>query len=516
MKFNKLLTICIILGWIAADAQVNPIYENLPTGKYAVGFKIITINDDSRVSMPEYNYLGEKHEGDRTKKITIHLWYPAVSNSDKRKITYGEYAYNHLLNTTGESITTERISRELTSRRGSVRSWFGEPSDEAWKKLLSLQLLAQPEATPEPGKFPLLIGMLRPLSTSITIEMLASNGYVIAMVKYPGMYQAPLSNTVEIADMQHAIAHVVKSGIADETRIGAFGFSGSGFTQILFGMYDYRIKAVADLESGLYMEGLYQQFSASNYYNPSRLRVPFLHIFSKDLSKQEKYIDDFEKKTKFSERYQLLLNQPGLHHWDFAAEGYASCLVLKNRGVEQGNIQKSFELVNIYLLNFFNAKLMGDTGAQSFLASKPTLSATPSALWDIKLYSALKPPPNSIEFEAIIRVKGIEYALEIVRNTIKSDSSSNLWQGFVLNRLGSLFLTDKKYPEAIGVFKLNTEFHPDDANLHDSLAEGYEAAGDKTTMKLVSKRVLDLLGKKETLTDFEKSLKETAEQRLKN
>jgi len=39
------------------------------------------------------------------------------------------------------------------------------------------------DAAPLKDKFPLLIGMLRPLSTIITNELLASNGYVVAMIK---------------------------------------------------------------------------------------------------------------------------------------------------------------------------------------------------------------------------------------------------------------------------------------------------------------------------------------------
>ncbi|WP_266170832.1 hypothetical protein [Dyella subtropica] len=32
---------------------------------------------------------------------------------------------------------------------------------------------------------------------------------------------------------------------------------------------------------------------------------------------------------------------------------------------------------------------------------------------------------------------------------------------------------------AVDVFKLNTELHPASVNVYDSLAEGYEALGDK-------------------------------------
>ena len=193
-------------------------------------------------------------------------------------------------------------------------------------------MLAQADAEPLKEKFPLLIGMLRQLSTSVTNEMLASNGYIVAMINEQNSSSFSESALNEIPDMQFAIAYLEKNESVDEEKIGTFGFSGSGFSQVLFAMCDYRIKAVADIESGIYMDHLYQDFSASNYYQPSKLRVPFLHIFSIDLSKQEKYIDDLKNKTKFATRYRLLLNQPALHHWDFAAEGFTASIFLNNRG----------------------------------------------------------------------------------------------------------------------------------------------------------------------------------------
>jgi hypothetical protein len=88
-------------------------------------------------------------------------------------------------------------------------------------------------------------------------------------------------------------------------------------------------------------------------------------------------------------------------------------------------------------------------------------------------------------------------------------------QWFNLNRLGYTFLNERKFNEAIEVFKLNTEFHPGDPNLFDSLSEGYELAGDKENMKKMSGIVIGILNKKDSLSNAEKGLKENAEKRLK-
>jgi hypothetical protein len=512
---RNIVIVLVFLYGSAALAQVNPVFENLPVGKFAVGFKIFTLTDDSRIVKPEYNYLGEKNEGDRRKKITIHLWYPAQKNTTKKKLRFEDYCYNNLLASTNEIIDKTQKEGQINGRRRSVEGWFGKTTDDAWKKLLETSMLAAGDAETAKGNFPLLVGMLRPLSTSITNEMLASNGYVVAMIQQANFSSFAQSTLEAIPDMRFAIAFLDKNSGIDKNQIGTFGFSGSGFSQVLFAMSDFRIRAVADIESGIYMDNLFQNFSASNYYIPSNLRAPFLHIFSRDLSKQEKFIDEFATKTKFAKRYRLLLNQPALHHWDFAAEGYTASLFLNNRGEQKNNIRQSFEIASFYLLNFFDAELKHDAKAIGFLSGRPSLEQTQDSLWDISVLNAVKPAPDREEFEYIARTKGIEQAIAIVKDAVKEDTLSNIMQWFNLNSLGYTFLNERKFKEAIEVFKLNTELHPGDPNLFDSLAEGYELSGDKENMKSVSRIVMEILNKKDSLSDGEKGLKGNAEKRLK-
>ncbi|WP_336516732.1 alpha/beta hydrolase family protein [Pollutibacter soli] len=511
----SIATVYLFLQASGGSAQSQVFYQQLPTGKYAVGFTIITLTDDTRIEKPEYNYLGEKNEGDRRKKVTIHLWYPAQAGTGSKGILYQDYCYNNQISSTKENLDTKEKQERLADKRRTIENWFGKVTDSIWTNLLNQQMLAVADASPLKQQFPLLVGMLRSLSTSLTNEMLASNGYVVAMVRETGQGSLATSGSDNLTDMRFAMTFLLNKGMIDGNRIGTFGFSGSGFAQVLLAMNDYRIKAVADIESGIYMDRLYQSLAASNFYQPANLSVPFLHIFSKDLSKQEIFLSDFENKTKFTTRYRLLLNQPALHHWDFAVEGYASCLFLNNRGDANQNIRRSFEISNLYLLNFFNAVLKDDAKAKTFMETKPTINNTSSALWDIYTFERSKRAPDVTEFEYIIRNKGINEAIAIAEKTLPGDTLSNINVGFTLNNLGYKFLNEKKYDYAIAIFKLNSKMHPEDPNLMDSLAEGYEVSGDKANMKKVSQWVFDMLNTKSSPTDFEKSLKDNAMKRLK-
>lgn len=419
--------------------QTNLLYNNLPVGKYAVGFKIITLTDDTRISKPGYNYLGEKNVGDLSRKITIHLWYPAKDNSTKRQLSFEDYCYNDLLTSTNENVIDAEKNSQVSRKRTSMEGWFGKTTDDVWKKLITNPMLAKAEAVAVNEKFPLLIGMLRPLSTSITNELMASNGYLVAMVRdedFPSFSDAALS---QIPDMQFSVNYLKNQTDVDITKIGVFGFSGSGFIPVLFGMFDYRIKALADIESGIYMEGLFQGLSASNYYDPSKLRIPFLHIFSRDLSRQEKYIDEFEKKAKFSKRYRLILNQPALHHWDVATEGRASTTVLHVRGDKEPGIKASFELSNIYLLHFFNAALKKSTSSQKIIDTKTSIAGHHDSLWSIQQYPALKPPPDKAQFEELINRKGINEAIRLAREYQRLDSAADfIHQNVLINLDGNI------------------------------------------------------------------------------
>ena len=511
----RFLFVSLLFISICTSAQTELIYRNLPVGKYAVGFKIFTLTDAARISKPEFNYLGEKIEGDRRRKITIHLWYPAQASVNGSRLTYGDYCYSNLLTSTNETISGDQKDAEMNRARRSVENWWGKTTDEAWLNLMTTKMLSQSEVPAIEEKFPLLVGMLRPLSTTITNELLASNGYIVAMIKGENRSTFAEAALDDIADMRFAIVELQKHTNVDGERIGTFGFSGSGFSQVLFAMNDYRIKAVADIESGIYMDGLYQSFSASDYYQPGKMRAPFLHIFSTDLSKQERFIDEFYNKTKFTQRYRLIVNQPALHHWDFATEGYTSCAVLNMRGAQQENIERAFKIASLYLINFFNAELKNEDDAGKFLSNKAVIENVQDSLWTFSGFPPFKAAPDREAFEYIIRTKGIDEAISVVRNTIKEDTTTDIMKWFILNSLGYNFMGEQKYKEAVGVFKLNTELHPDDPNLFDSLAEGYEQSGDKENMKKASAIVMEILNKKPTLTDAEKRLKSNAERRLK-
>ena len=81
----------------------------------------------------------------------------------------------------------------------------------------------------------------------------------------------------------------------------------------------------------------------------------------------------------------------------------------------------------------------------------------------------------AMKFRKTIRDQGVEPALQLFTTQLKDGT---IPEGAV-NNVGYHLLWQKHTADAIRVFRLNTELHPQSANAFDSLGEGYMESGDK-------------------------------------
>jgi tetratricopeptide (TPR) repeat protein len=94
--------------------------------------------------------------------------------------------------------------------------------------------------------------------------------------------------------------------------------------------------------------------------------------------------------------------------------------------------------------------------------------------------------------EQEIDKNGIESGLAKYRE-IKSDSANKLYfDENEFNAMGYRLMEKGKIEEAIEVFKLNMELHPDSANVYDSLGEAYMNSGDTKNAIINYKKSLEI------------------------
>lgn len=360
----RLLLLVLVAGFCVpaqsgSASAVPPIFGEMKPGPHKVGFRLIQLKDPARPIRPKRNYLGVLDTADRARPIDLHVWYPAAE-AGGAPMTFEQYIYSADFGAPSEA--TRRQQRD--GRRQFMAANFGQFGDSAWQNLLASPMLARRNAPEAGGKFPLLLGNLRPLSTSITNEYLASYGYVVVMVESPNLPAGtpPAVFTEDsYRNLEFAYGRTRTMPNVEQNVTGTLGFSGAGFAQIVYAMRTREVDAVVDLESGFFMRGgLYDVMKSSLGYDVASFRSPFLHTFSVPLSREETAgIGDFEA-MRYSTRYRYLVDAPQIHHWDFATEGMAASTVLGLRPAAAALLSKAFALTNLYVLNFYNAYLKGD------------------------------------------------------------------------------------------------------------------------------------------------------------
>ena len=511
IRLTTITTIGCLIG-IASPLyaqRTSALFGSLAPGRYAVGFSTKALRDSTRFDLPKVNARRNPEVADRSRKLVVHIWYPATQAAGRR-MTVADYQVSHFADTVSES--TRRAGD--ANMRSFIAAW-GPVSDSAWASLRSTALLAQRDAAPASGRFPLVVGQLRPFSTTITNEYLASHGYVVAMVDglSPDIPDPGAGLEIAVRDMEFIVPAMRKQPYVDPTRLAALGFSGSGFSQILFAMRHPDVDAVSDLESAIFATTFWP-LSGGYGYDVAALRVPFLHTYSVALSRNDNRFGDFEA-MRYSQRYHYLVDVPNIHHWDFATEGMAASTVLENRGENGPRYRQAFETTNRYLLAFFNAHVKGDASELAYLRRDPAANGAPAGLATIRELPAVRPAPTIPDFEKLIAERGIDSALVVFGTARREDPRAQLFDERRLNSLAYRLLRREKRAEALAIFRTILQVYPRSANAHDSYSEALEAAGDRAQAIEVTRRGLEALDREQLPTERKTQLKGTLEARLK-
>ena len=113
---------------------------------------------------------------------------------------------------------------------------------------------------------------------------------------------------------------------------------------------------------------------------------------------------------------------------------------------------------------------------------------------------------DSLRFAKSVRETGVEAALQKFAAPLKNGAIAEN----SLNSLGYRLLSQKRFPDAIRIFQLNTQLHLDSANTYDSLAEAYMNSGNNPLAIQYYEKSLALNPKNENAISQLKKLREPA------
>ena len=314
MKSIRLITGLILLFGISTTilGQDYPSWGKLEGGKYKVGFRAIKTYDSTRTYKSD--------EGIKYRPLLIHLWYPTSSSSDD----YMKYKSYLLLETQRENFSNNNFEDYCNQNMYGYIDYG--------KKLMGNlnitvnEVLASPTASlsnakPTKGKFPLIIYApsfgKSSIQNNIGCEYLASHGYIVASVASAGensqlMTTDEIGVMAQVRDIEFLIKYKLTNNI-DSSKIGTFGYSWGGFSNIIHQMRNDYVKAVASWDGSIEYHG-YEIAKNMKSFKSDKLKIPYI-FFS---NKNEDYTEfPFYKSVSSNKKYLYRLKK--LEHAEFTS-----------------------------------------------------------------------------------------------------------------------------------------------------------------------------------------------------
>jgi len=258
--FSMLLALCAV---VHAEPRL---WGRLHSGPHSVGFRVEQSNEAH----------GE-----------LHVWYPAVDGSSQ-KLTLSDYLrLSHDL--VGAEPGFEHDDAALRKTLNvAVTGAAGTLDDKLCNELLAISSAATRDATPAPGKFPLIFWTHRYATTaaqSVLSEYLASYGFVVANAPdanppaMPYELTTPADKTREFrrlqTRLQQALAYSRRMSNVQPDRVAVLAWSYAGESAFALQQSNPSIRLVVGLTTNVLTGWVYQEDQLAGL-NGAKLTVPYV------------------------------------------------------------------------------------------------------------------------------------------------------------------------------------------------------------------------------------------------
>jgi hypothetical protein len=313
-----------------------------------------------------------------------------------------------------------------------------------------------------------------------------------------------------LGDMEYITAFAAKLPYADLDNVGVLGVNFEGMTGLLYQMKNQQAKAVVSLDGWEGKVGSMHILTNSLYYDAGNIAVPYFAVMQ-DEKEPQTYLalsQAVYDSLLYADRYYYVLN--GMSHVYLITSLY----IVPNLPPEK---KQAYRFLYESIGHFFDAYIKDKSESAGYLKKPLVEKNIPTSVVKLELKKpALPGAPGFDDIQKLLVAGQTAKAITLIKQTRQLNAGAKIASGDMINNWGYDLLRNKKFADAIALFTLNTEFYPGNAGWFDSLAEGYETAGDNINMKKASQRVLNLLANKTTLSTGEVSLKQLAERRMKD
>lgn len=508
------------------SAQKAPQWGNLVQGPFAIGYKTILLNDDTR------HYL------DNGRPIQVYVWYPASIKTGEKQMNYGAYFDDIGHDWGNDPNTVTKLKNEIVSdfKIGSLGPSFpAGMADTTFQKILETPIPVYHNALPAQGKFPVLLhahanGLLH---QSLMMEYLASYGYVVMSISMygtsPAFYGRGEDGNEALLDLTQDLALVLaqakKLPFADTDKAAVIGILAQAGLSLQ--MKEMPLKAIACLDCTWNVP----EIKKLPYYDTKKIRIPVLEVVNTDfVAQQYSYLDSLVYAERFIGRYHVF---PYADFYPFP----------KIARPAESHGFSNYEYMLVLTVKFLEAVFKTDDNAKTFRTNPGADKSWPAGYLFMRKKEALPPIPLESEFLSWLRYGEMAKVNEAWKNfgpsiftkpdnlffvtmflvrdkepqaldAIKIYSEAfpgDVRIGGMLNRLGYDAIQVRQFEKAQEIFDLFARLFPYSPYACNGLADVYIARGQKAKAKEQAKKLLDLLEKASMNEREKQALKENAE-----
>jgi dienelactone hydrolase len=478
----------LLLVLASSAAAADTFHFSNEPGPYPVGVQVKAQYDYSRIYLPAVDPVtGQPETHERARPIQAITWYPAKAKG--KPLTWRDYMATKA---TEDAPWLSPAEVQRATDTDTAGNTSGLPAAIA-RQVLAQPMWASRDVPAAAGKFPVVIyapsHSAYAAENADLCEYLASHGYIVIASRSMGPRTRAMTTDLEgleaqAGDIAFLIGQAHAMPQADMSRIAVVGFSWGGLANVLAAARDDRIRALVSLDGSVrshtqYVDGGKE---AARYASPARLAVPMLFVGrereSVETLVKKKAKIDYSLLNQMTYADMTLVTMRPMTHPDFAAvtQHYAEDQHFSEYSRDE--VGMAYSWTARYVERFLDAYLKNDAKAMAFLDNRPSANKAPAHMLSVERRKGSGTPPTLEAFVRTLQTGGYEHAQEVYDKLHGADpdfSPNAMW----LNQYGYELLRSGRVKESVPIFRLGTKLEPEWGGIADSLAEAYEAAGER-------------------------------------
>jgi hypothetical protein len=479
-------------------------------GPHAVGYRVIDHWDRSRRTAPARDFEGRLNPDERAMPMQVSIWYPAQPGGTRMRV--GEYHAVASRRATLGPITESDVTASAAAIRTGMTFVIGVDVPQATAdSIRDLRTAAARDAAPAAGRFPLLVTSLVPIGGHGLAEYLASHGYVV-VASLPVGTGSQQVNRVQVAlethtrNMEVAQALASELPFVDAERVGLIGVNFDGLAALTHEMRNMSASAVVSIDGYETKTSSATGLRQSPYYDPVRLRVPYLSVAQDNPPTPSlAFSDSLLRELKYSDRYAYVVRD--MDH----ATLLGNLMVYPQLRAEQ---RLGYEFVWRTIRSFLDGSVKGDTAGRAFVTRSAVQNGFPAWLVKTEVKAAALPAvPMAEEVEQIAMTGNVERLRTIFRRARAADSAARVFTASDLNLFAFRFARRGNADVAIALDELAVEAFPSSATAANNLGNRYRDAGRAARAVELWERALTLIDADAEITPADKAPSRTAIER---